>query len=368
MKLEKNLNVIHVINGEIYAGAERVQDHLIDFLSSIEHVETSIIAIKKGVYYDRSKFDKSKIDFTAIISKRASTLSKIFNEVKPDVIHCHTPMTLFYTKFALIFANYKSKVVFHIHSPVLYDTSNKFKNYIKYLIEKMSFSVSQDIAICVSHSVKSKTPYLKKAKNCSIIHNGVETFKQNIYLDKPHLKPVFRIGFAGFIRERKGIEVLLTALSLLKNKHYDIELQVVGDFENINYKEKSLSNIKRLGLEKQVEFLGFSSNLLENMKEFDCFALPSLYGEGLPMVVIEAMSLGIPVIASSIDGLPEVIDGSNGLLFPSNDSHLLAENIAKLIDNRKLCLEISVNAYATQLSDFSVESMGKKIMDAYING
>jgi glycosyltransferase involved in cell wall biosynthesis len=123
-----------------------------------------------------------------------------------------------------------------------------------------------------------------------------------------------------------------------------------------------------MNLEQNVTFHGFVSDVVENLKDMDVFIIPSLYGEGLPMVLLESMSVGLPVIASNIDGIPEVVTHmQNGLLFNSNDHEALRSLIELMHADEKLMKKLSNEAIHTQQDSFSVETMARKINELYEN-
>jgi glycosyltransferase involved in cell wall biosynthesis len=94
--------------------------------------------------------------------------------------------------------------------------------------------------------------------------------------------------------------------------------------------------------------------------------LPSQFGEGLPMVVLEAMAVGLPVIASKVEGIPEAIrDGQDGLFFTPNNPQELASQIQQLVKNRVLWAEISQSAWQRQRSEFSDRSMAARVASVY---
>ena len=125
--------------------------------------------------------------------------------------------------------------------------------------------------------------------------------------------------------------------------------------------------IDNLSIREHVIFEGFRphSEISGYMDESDLFVLPS-YSEGMPLVVLEAMASGIPVIASRVGGVPEVIrDGFNGFLVEPKDSEALAKRIEEVLSDRDLLRKVSINAAATIRQGFSVEKAAEKISRLY---
>ena len=121
-------------------------------------------------------------------------------------------------------------------------------------------------------------------------------------------------------RPRKGLEVLLEALALLRSRGLPVRLRAVGSFETPEYESHVKQLAGQLNLEAAIDWAGFARDMDGELARMDLFVLPSLFGEGLPMVVLEAMSAGLPVVASAVPGVPEAVrDGVEGLLVePAN--------------------------------------------------
>ena len=98
----------------------------------------------------------------------------------------------------------------------------------------------------------------------------------------------------------------------------------------------------------------------------DVLVLPSLFGEGMPMVILEAMANGVPVVATDIEGIPEVINHSQtGLIVPAGDATQLASELQNLIEGKYNWRAIRVDAYQLQVANFSDRSMAKGVAQIY---
>ena len=129
--------------------------------------------------------------------------------------------------------------------------------------------------------------------------------------------------FVGRLRLRKGVEVLLAALARLLEKEPEARLLVAGDGEHRRALERTAA---RLGVEEAVTFLGRcdAARVRALLAGAGALAVPSIY-EGMPLVLLEAMEAGVPVVASRVSGIPEVVlDGETGWLVPPEDPAALA--------------------------------------------
>lgn len=144
-------------------------------------------------------------------------------------------------------------------------------------------------------------------------------------------RETWKLGMVALVRPRKGIEVLLQAMAKLGQLdpvqgEPRVTLDVVGPFETAEYEAQIMTLVRELGLERIVRFLGFRRDIPEVMRGFDAMVLPSLFGEGMPMVVLEALAVGVPVIATRVEGTPEVVrHGEEGLLAEPQDSESLCK-------------------------------------------
>jgi glycosyltransferase involved in cell wall biosynthesis len=126
-------------------------------------------------------------------------------------------------------------------------------------------------------------------------------------------------------------------------------------------------HLTRLGLQGAVDFVGFQSNIEEWFSIADITVLPSFY-EGLPLVAIESQAAGTPLVASAVDGTPEiVINGETGLTVASGDSKALAEAICKLLADPKLRQQYGSAGRSLVFRNFSQEQQIRKTEQIYLS-
>lgn len=158
---------------------------------------------------------------------------------------------------------------------------------------------------------------------------------------------------AGRLTFGKGQDVLIQALHLVINKFPDVKLQLIGNGASM----KELSDLaEHLALSSSVDFVGSipHEQVFSRMAEACAVVVPSRF-EACPYVVIEAMSVGIPVIASAVGGIPELIrDGVDGFLVPPENPEILAERIMALLDDRELQKTMGKNARDRFLNEFEL--------------
>jgi len=164
---------------------------------------------------------------------------------------------------------------------------------------------------------------------------------------------------AHLIRE-KGVDVALRTLCGL-SPH--VTLWIVGDGPERGALQ-ALANT--LGLGERVVFFGLQRNVEPYMQAADCFICPSLWAEAAGLVLLEAASAGLPVIASRIGGIPEFVeDRKTGLLFPAGDDRALAERITELLANEELARTMGQAARNVALTNFSTEGCLGELLPLY---
>jgi glycosyltransferase involved in cell wall biosynthesis len=196
------------------------------------------------------------------------------------------------------------------------------------------------------------------------VPNGVPGVRQPRVRRAP--TGTWTLGTVALFRPRKGLEILLEALAMLRSGDIDVRLRAVGGFETPEYERAIHALVDRLTLADAIDWTGFTRNVGDELNRIDLFALPSLFGEGLPMVVLEAMAAGLPVVASRVEGIPEAVrHRETGLLVdPSSVSQLAAaieEFIAGNVDYSSLS-QAAVDRHAAAFSD---EAMAKGVAAVY---
>jgi glycosyltransferase involved in cell wall biosynthesis len=148
------------------------------------------------------------------------------------------------------------------------------------------------------------------------------------------------IGMIGNICALKGQIVLLRAVSSILLEFPNTIFLVIGNTNNKSdetYKNSLQEYILRSGLEKQVVMAGFRDDIFDLLEKIDILVHPAILPEAFGLVILEAMYKGVPVVASNIGGIPELVHHTvNGLLFPPNDSMALAQAVCRLLRDPQL--------------------------------
>ncbi len=320
-------------------------------------------------------------------------LFNLFEKSKPDIIHLNSSkigstgavIGWFYKKIY----NKNLKIIYTAHGFVFNEPMNYFKRKFYLWSEKIS-GFCKDKIICVSEhdkitALNHHTAYHKKFIT---IHNGIDLEKIN-FLEKNEalnkLNSKFNLPNSKFIIgtianlfpvasnsglsskhqnilcTMKGIEYLIQAAKILSNKFDNLIFIVIGEGSQKKLLEKE---IKKLNLENNFFLVGTLENASQYLPAFDIFCLPSIK-EGFPYTPIEALSAGLPIVASQVGGILEIIEPDvNGILVQPKKPREFANAIEKLINNPELRNKFKKNNLE-KVKQFSLKKMIKETEKIY---
>lgn len=262
--------------------------------------------------------------------------------------------------FNLIARVWKSiRIVAVSHHPIHRSFNSVWiRKVVKYLERLFLYTV--DHVVVVSESTRQEMIGLDvPARKISVVPDGFDRPLQ--VNNEAHIGSQLRLLCVGTCYYRKGIEYLLRAIKCLKEKK--IVLDLVGDLtHDVPYALRMKALAKELGLEESVIFHGWVSEnqLWKLYAGADIYVLPSLW-EGFGIVLMEAMFFGLPIVATDVGAIPELIkDGENGFLVPPADSNLLAAAIDRLIEDPLLRERLGRNGQTKCKKSLTWEQVGEK--------
>lgn len=230
--------------------------------------------------------------------------------------------------------------------------------------------------IVVSENLKerlNKDHQISK-QNIVKIYNGIETHEYHNLYSKDIVRRIrgefnvedteFLICSVGRMVWQKGFEFLINAIPEVIRVIPNAKFMFVGDGP-LRGKLGALS--EELGVRDRIVFAGFRNDINDILSAIDLLVVPSLL-EGFPMIILEAMAIAKPIIATNIDGITEqIIDGENGNLVSPRDHSALAEAILRLIQDKELSIKLGVSARKKVEQEFSVEKMVAETEKVYLS-
>ena len=318
-------------------------------------------SFEEGFYVHRIRVPRLKTVGYTLHALRELLLIK---ELSPDIVHAQSiPRGA-----ACILA----RKLFGIPCVVWGQGSDVYLPWrFKEVVSKFVLGNADALIALTEHMKQKMIEILNRERNCVfVIPNGIdyEFFsgylrKRDSVISKPRNDEKV-ILYVGRLEPVKGVRYLVQAMRILKDMVRNLKLTIVGD----GSERKCLKELVRnLGLEDHVVFVGRvpHDKIPEYMASADVFVLPSL-SEGFGMVVVEAMAMGLPVIASRVGGLPEIIkDCENGFLVEPRNPRDIAEKIILLLTNDDLRVYMS-KRNTEEARKYSWEKIVEKLEKVYI--
>lgn len=313
----------------------------------------------EGVIIHRLPYLKqySIAELTTLLSQ----LKSIIQEFKPDLIHIHGfGPSAFYQSFVL--PNYQEvPKILTVHG--LYEDLDYNLKPFKMVLECMDYITTVSHALSQEFVVKISS----LTKPLCVIYNGIEC-RQSIEIAPLRNDDTTNIIIASRISKEKGIDVAINAMKFLREKSLKVHLKIYGDDNPTTQHAQYLHQLTdELDLSKYISFHSSFSRqcLAECLTQASVILIPSRY-ESFGLVALEAGLLKIPVIASDVGGLQEVImNNQTGLLVPSEDPQALADAIITVIENSELKNRLIGNAYKHVINNFSIEKTADEYEKLY---
>lgn len=294
-------------------------------------------------------------------------LFKIFKEEKPDVVHLNSSKAGFLGSIAGRFAGIQ-KIVFTGHGWAFNENRSPLSKLFFLILHLKSIVLSHK-TIAVSEKTYQEIAKFPLVKNKLIsIHNGIPHFEMLPQEEArrelgAQINADIWIGTISELHKNKGLDFTLRAFARVAKDRPGIAFIIIGDGEEREPLEKL---VLALGIQKQVVFAGFRDNAKKYLKAFDIFTLTSRT-EAFPYVPLEAGLAELPVVASSVGGIPEMIENEkNGFLVEPSNVDAISEALLKLIENTDLRQKLGSNLKNKVESEFSLQKMIDETLEVYL--
>lgn len=359
MDLSKQ-NIMFLLRATQHGGTENVVIQLCEILKP--YVNKIVICSAAGFNRDLlnglgiQHFEIPDIEEKSpkIILNVLRKISFIIKKEHISIIHTHHRMAAFYAYILL----HKYKFIF------INTSHNTFtdKRFLTCMIYKKA-----NLVTCGEMVKKNLVNYYKlPKKSITVIHNAVRAYDGDTspievfdYLKKEGYS---LIGNIGRLSKQKGMEYFIKSLPLVLKKNPNVMYIIIGDGEE---KEKLVSLTKKVHVEDRIIFMGYRNDIRNVITQLDLVVLSSLW-EGLPLIPIEAFSVGKTVVGTAVDGTIEVIqNGINGFLVPSKSPEAIADKVNYFMENREMLVEFGANAKKRFEAEFSFEKFANSFINYY---
>lgn len=375
------IKVLFVITKSNWGGAQR---YVYDLAAGLPQEQFEVAVALGGSGALIQKLQERNIRVIPILSLIRDVSAKsdvgaffelwsIIRSEKPDVVHLNSAKASGLGALAARLAGVP-KIIFTAHGWAFNEDRSLLSRSVIKLFSWVTVLLTHK-TIAVSEAVKNDTqkwPFIDD--KVVTIKNGVtgtkffEPEKARIHLfARGNIRVpenAFVVGSIAELHNNKGLESAIEALAKLVVKNHSLYYFILGDGEE---KERLNALVGQRGLQGRVFLLGFVDNASHYLSAFDAFILPSIK-EGLPYVILEAGLAGLPVVASRVGGIPEVIeDGKTGLLVPARNPEAIAESVEKLVSTPPLAKRLGEALRERVQREFSLKRELDETIALYTN-
>ena len=292
---------------------------------------------------------------------------------KCDLVHAHGHVYMSSYMAGKVAKKYKKPFIVTQHNTFI-----DYQSILNILEHLNDFTIGKSVLKCANRIItvsKETMKYVLKLgadkSKTSVIYNGVDTDyfhpvnkeesrkKLGLPKNRKIILSVRRLVY------KNGLDTLIESVPLLTRDHPDLLFVVAGKGPSRKLIE---DRIKELGIDANIKLTGFVPDRLLPLyyDAADYFILPSASGEGLPLVLLEAMACGLPVIATTVGGTPEIIKHmKNGVLVPPRNPEAMAETMSKLLSEERLGATIGEEARRIVEDRFTWEKNLRQLQDIY---
>jgi len=334
------LDLIRNLNRNLFSPTLVLFSHGGFFETEAQKLGIDLIVLRKRFKFDPINFWK---------------LYQTVKRLKPSIVHTQLGGDIYGRLVARL-----------LKVPVIVSTEQNVQVGEPYLVRCLKTWTAKFAAkiIAVSQAVKidAKKRYGLPETKLAVIYNGLEVAKF-LTTKKPIKNDKVIFGSVGRLTRQKNYSLLLEALAELKDYRWEFRLAGEGELQS------SLEQrIKELDLSDRIKLVGLQSDVKSFLADLDVFVLPSLW-EGLGIVLLEAGLVGLPVLASRVDGISEVIkDGQTGILFNSNDRPDLVLKLRHILENstKPELLALGKNLQSNIQTKFDIKLIAGQYQNLYL--
>lgn len=343
------MKVLHLLQSDRFSGAENVVCQIISMFREDKDIEMFYCSQDGQI---REALKERNIKFVPMKKLCCSEVKRVIENIQPDLIHAHDMGASFYASLVCG----KTPLVSHIHNNN-FDSRKLSAKAVAYLIAgkkaKHIFWVSDS-------SYKGYYFHSLFGKKSSVLYNIVNVEELIKKMNEDSKCYDYDIVYVGRITYPKDPHRLMRVLRLVANKNPQMKAAIIGTGE-LEDEMKNICTKYKLG--KNVAFLGYQSNPLKILHDSKVMIMTSRW-EGTPMCALEAMSLGVPIVSTPVDGLKNLVcNGVNGWLSDSDQD--IAEKIVEIIISCELRKSMSDAQIKKAYIVNNVNAYKEKIVSQY---
>lgn len=339
--------------------------HVADLSDSLSEIGMKVTVLMGGDGPVRNLFenDEVEVDSVPFLSRKVSPAKDLvaflyiiwrIHREKPDIVSSHTSKVGMLVRISCYLLGHTN-----IYTPHCWSFSQTGKPAGIYKLMEIAMTLFSSIIVCVSKHEKNviESERLMSKSRVLVIHNGMKVVREpkNPSDDK-------ELNFVQIARfeEQKDFDTLLSAIDLLRDRSFVVHLIGEGPL-----REKALQKVEQMGLGDKVIFYGQRRDVENFLRQGRVYIL-STHWEGLPRSIIEAMGAGMPIIATRVGGIPELVsEGRTGHMFMREDSQALAQSMDRFLSNPKLILQFGKRSREAFRRKFTYDRMLADYLSLY---
>lgn len=373
--------VLHVIDHLGTGGAQEVVCQLVKY-SRRQFFQPEVLTLwGYGHYWDilrdwgipiHSLFPYDLETFNHYGGLHAHMFNRLFlflTQNRFDLVHAHLLWSIMHaTPMAAL-----CRVPVRVNHEQVYDVVRhrlRQHRHLRLLSNRLSHHI-----IAGSNSIRHYLCDIEKvhASKVSLIYNGVDLEQLDPRMTKRERtkwrktwgipRDALVVGGIGRLHPQKNFPMFLEVAAEVSARFPQAVFVIAGDGED---RAKLEELTRKLGLEEKVRFLGFVKELRELYLAMDVLLFPSLF-EGTPLTIFGALAVGLPVVASRVDGIAETLrDGQDAILAPPEDKELFVDQVCRLLEDRKLAQSLARTGQETVYRSYSAEAMVRQVEEVYL--
>ncbi|WP_027328167.1 glycosyltransferase [Marinimicrobium agarilyticum] len=344
---DKNLRVLHVISGDLWAGAEVQAYTLLSQIHSRCHLK--VILMNAGRLHEECRalgidvdvFNENQFNGVQLVWRLYQTIRAF----RPDIIHTHRQKENILGTLAGRLAGYKRSVRTSHGAP---EFESKGLRKLRVKLDQWIGRHWQSTVIAVSDDLAKQLESIYPRRHITVIHNGIDESRLAEQAGPSPFEPGFiHVGIIGRLEPVKRVDLFLEAIPLILNKakETDFWFHVIGDGKR---RAELEAKAQALGISERVTFHGHRSDIPSCLVGLDVLVMCSDH-EGTPMVALESLALGTAVVAHNVGGLTEMLASQPNLLVDDHSAEGYANATAAVVPRLdRLCVALEKRYTARQ--------------------
>lgn len=359
----KKIRVLHVASGDLYAGAERMVEELAIAQAAMPDVRVIVVLMNDGILASRLR--EASVETICLEERRRSALSlllslrSIIKEQGVAIVHTHRFKEHILGSLASIGIAASVRTV---HGLQEFRRQTSMKGLAIDLMDNICARFLQKPIVCVSEELRERYGEIYKGSRPTCIRNGIDRGRliNAASLPVPQLRGKVLLGVFARLVPVKKIDVAIAVARQVRSKLGDgVVLHIFGDGPLRDSLEQQANGCGG------IVFHGNTDDAPAYLEQIQALLLPSEH-EGMPVAVMEAMALGIPVVASRVGGLPELLaDGERGWLVEAGSVQGFAEAVCEVVMNHAERVRRAKNALQYAEEALSARRMAAEYLLAY---